>query len=255
MEVPAAATGYRSVDRRALLLGPLPAVVLAGCGVSLAAQQESATNDDPPTTEPGPTSTEASPGNELQVDPERVIPPTEPVTISLSLYLMQDAADAVGSPLSSQRTEEGLSVIARDMGEVWSQANVIFDPITVETVLAPTDVLEGIARGLDTTAFFDQVGTTFDIANPSAVNGFYIRSAGRVNGFAPSNSRVFFVIDEPSVHDERVSSHEVGHIFGLHHQLEDPGTLMFSGTNGTLLTEDEITVARYSAQGVLDGVR
>ena len=116
-------------------------------------------------------------------------------------------------------------------------------------------MLEAIALGLDTSRFFDQVGATFDIPNPSAVNGFYVRTAGRVNGFAPSGSRVFFVIDEPSVHDERVSSHEVGHIFGLHHQLQDPGTLMFSGTNGTVLNEDEIVVARYTAQGVLDGAR
>lgn len=168
---------------------------------------------------------------------------------------MQDVADTTGSPLSSQRTEDGLRVIADNMGEVWAQASVIFDPITVETIAAPTEVLQAIASGLDTTAFFDQAGVTFDIPNPSAVNGFYIRTAGRVNGFAPSRSRVFFVIDEPSVHDERVSSHEVGHIFGLHHQLEDPGTLMFSGTNGTVLTEEEIIVARYSAQGVLDGQR
>jgi hypothetical protein len=30
---------------------------------------------------------------------------------------------------------------------------------------------------------------------------------------------------------------------------------MFSGTDGTTLTEAEITVARYAAAGILDGVR
>ena len=235
--------GYRSVDRRALLLGPLPAAVLAGCGVSTSSGQQRAAADD--------TTTAAIAAQQAA----EAIPIDVPVTVPLSLYVMHDASDPGGSPLSSQRTEGDLSIIGQNMGEVWAQANVIFDPVTVETVAAPTDVLEAIALGLDTSRFFDQVGVTFDIENPSAVNGFYVRAAGRANGFAPSGSRVFFVIDEPSVRDERVSSHEVGHIFGLHHQLDDAGTLMFSGTNGTVLNQDEIIVARYGAQGVLDGVR
>ncbi len=230
------------MDRRALLLGPLPALVLVGCGA--AALPEQASGDDAPL-----------PSSTLATDSPSAPAPETPITVPLSLYLMQDAADAAGSSLSSQRSEDGLTLIGQNMGEVWAQANVIFDPITVATIAAPTDVLEAIALGLDTSRFFDQIGATFDVPDPSAVNGFYVRTAGRVNGFAPIGSRVFFVIDEPSVHDERVSSHEVGHIFGLHHQLEDPGTLMFSGTNGTVLTEDEIVVARYVAQGVLDGVR
>lgn len=239
------------MDRRALLLGPLPAAVLAGCGVSSVAQTES---DE---TVPG-DSQDAQSSAADAVDVEEFVPETPPgeaITVPLSLYLVHDASDPEGSPLSSQRTTDGLTVIASDMGGVWSQANVVFDPIAIETVQMPRDVLEAIALGLDTGPFFNQIGSTFDIPNPSAVNGFYVRAAGRANGFAPSGSRVFFVIDEPSVHDERVSSHEVGHIFGLHHQLEDPGTLMFSGTNGTVISEVEQTVARYTAEGVLNGAR
>ncbi len=240
------------MDRRALLLGPLPAVVLVGCGVSAAAD----TATDGTTTAEEPTPAEDTPSvQEVAAADATAVDLDEPVTMSMTLYLVEDASDPANSPLSSRRTEDGLTIIARDMGEVWSQANVVFDPITIETVQLPTDVLEAIALGLDVDPFFDQVGSTFDLPNASAVNGFYVRTAGRVNGFAPSRSRVFFVIDEPSVLDERVSSHEVGHIFGLHHQLDDPGTLMFSGTNGTVLNADEIIVSRYAAQGVLDGVR
>ncbi len=209
------------MDRRALLLGPLPAALLAGCGGASLAQTQ--------------------PGNAI--------------TVPLSLYLVHDASDPLGSALSSRRTEDGLEVIATDMGGVWAQANVVFDPVTIETVQLPRDVLEAIALSLDTGPFFDQIGATFDLPNPSALNGFYVRAAGLANGFAPSGSRVFFVIDEPTVHDERVSSHEVGHIFGLHHDREDRGTLMFSGTNGTVLSEAERTVARYTAEGVLNGAR
>jgi hypothetical protein len=68
-------------------------------------------------------------------------------------------------------------------------------------------------------------------------------------------SRVFFVVDEPSVNDRRVSSHKIGHILGLHHELFDQNRLMYSGTNGELLTDIEQAVARYGAQGIVDGVR
>lgn len=218
------------MDRRALALGSLAAIGLAGCSTV----------------------------TESRAEPESELPPIAPeveLSVPMSLFVIEEVGGSTDSQLSSQRTEDGLAVIAADMNEVWSQANIVFDPVTITTVQVPSDALQPIALNLDTNAFFNQAGNTFDIPDASAVNGFYLRFAGRVNGFAPSNSRVFFVVDEPTVHDERVSSHEVGHIFGLHHQLEDPGTLMFSGTNGTVLTEDEIIVARYAAQGVLDGVR
>lgn len=174
------------------------------------------------------------------------------ITVPLSLYVVLDAS---GSPeLSSQRTEEELTEISNLMNGIWAQADISFD-VTVETISVPPDVLEALAVSRDTEPFFAQVGRTFDVENPSAINGFYLREAGNVNGFAPLGSRVFFVDDEPTVNDERVSSHEVGHLFALHHQLSDPGTLMFSGTNGTILTETEQDVARYGAQGVLNGVR
>lgn len=85
--------------------------------------------------------------------------------------------------------------------------------------------------------------------------GFYVRDLGGPNGINPANSNTFFVMDTPSVHDERVTSHEIGHILGLHHVLDDAGRLMYSGTNGTALSDEEQAVARYSAKGILDRVR
>ena len=90
---------------------------------------------------------------------------------------------------------------------------------------------------------------------PSLINAFYASDIGGANGITPFRSRTFFVTDFPSVHHERVTSHEIGHILGLHHVPDDPDQLMYSGTNGMGLSEEEIGAARYAAKGLLAGVR
>lgn len=178
----------------------------------------------------------------------------DPIVLSLSLYVVSEAG-APDSSLSSQRTTEEVESIAAGMSGIWAQADIRFDPVIVHEIDIPADVLAAITTGRNTDPFFASAGQGFDVPDPGLINGFYVRAAGGVNGFTTSGSRVFFVVDEPSVHDERVSSHEVGHIFGLHHDLADSGNLMFSGTNGMNLTEQETEVARYGAQGMLDGQR
>ena len=176
------------------------------------------------------------------------------IRLSLSLYVVADA----GSPdtgLGTQRTVAEVEAIAVEMGQIWAQAGVTFNPVRVLQIEMPSEVLTEIAATGRTDAFFAQAGRTFDLPDAGAINGFYVQEAAGVNGFTPIGSRVFFVVDEPSVNDRRVSSHEIGHILGLHHDAFDPSHLMFSGTNGELLTDVEQGVARYSAQGILDGVR
>lgn len=179
---------------------------------------------------------------------EPAAPARDEIVVPLTLHLAVEAG-APTSDLSSQRTLEGLQVIAEDMREIWAQAGVVLDPVNVHQIEMPTQVLQGILLG-NTSQFFTQVNSTFFPESSQAINGFYVRSAFGVNGFTPQGSNLFFVVDEPSVPDERVSSHEVGHIFGLHHDLEDPTQLMFSGTDGTGLSELEQQVSRYVAVGL-----
>lgn len=174
----------------------------------------------------------------------------DPIAIPLSLYVVTSDDDA----LSSGRTTDDLNAIAVLMNEIWAPARITFDPIEIAQIDVPDDVVAALARG-DDRSFLEQAGISFDVPGAGIVNGFYVRDAGGPNGFTPAGSRVFFVDDEPTVHDERVSSHEVGHIFGLHHATDDARRLMFSGTNGMTLTLQEREVARYVAQGILDGVR
>lgn len=135
------------------------------------------------------------------------------------------------------------------MDGIWAQADVIFDPVTIDTVEMPTSVLQGIQLG-DTSEFFAQVNRTFSVDGGQTINGFFIQSSFGYNGLTPQGANLFFVVDDPSVDDARVASHELGHVLGLHHDMSDPGQLMFSGVEGTTLSELEQTVARYTAQGL-----
>ena len=208
---------------------------------------------------PSPDAPEAAGADGLTEDTAGAPDPTwEPIEIALTLYLV-DVDPATSSDadadISTERTEEELMTIAADMAAIWAQAGVVFEPLTIRRISIPAAVLNPIAASLNADRFFDQAGRTFEVPDPGAINGFYLAEAGGVNGFAPRNSRIFFVVDEPTVDDERVSSHEIGHILGLHHVLHDRTMLMFSGTNGTALSESEQYVARYGAQGILDNQR
>ena len=173
------------------------------------------------------------------------------IDIDISMYLLVNSAD---STISTRRTEDELREILSGMNEIWSQADIHLDLRNVSTVEVPRDVLGQAVRG-DLRVFFQALGDGVQIPQPSTINAFYIRNVGGPNGINPFSSRAFFVIDEPSVHDRRVSSHEVGHILGLHPGLEDSGALMFSGTNGMKISAEEATVARYVAKGILNGIR
>ena len=59
---------------------------------------------------------------------------------------------------------------------------------------------------------------------------------------------MFFVTDFPSVRHERVTAHEIGHLLGLGHAHRDTAKLMYSGTNGTVLIQEEIKTARDNAK-------
>lgn len=179
----------------------------------------------------------------------------EPIVLSLSLYIVDELGSRSDSHLSSQRDVAEVQQIAEQIQAIWDQAGVELDVTTITRVEASTEVLSELSTG-ETGGFLnDLFNRTIPVAGAGAVNGFYVGSLDSINGIAPFGSRVFLVTDEPTVHDERVSSHEIGHILGLHHTTDHSDRLMFSGTNGIELTDDEIQAARYAAQGVADGLR
>ena len=176
------------------------------------------------------------------------------VTLGISMFLLVDDEENPDPEVSTARDIADLTTILRGVNEIWDQADVRFELRFVGALELPRDVLSALMAG-DTGPFFGGLGREFEVTSPSTVNVFFVPRFGAANGVNPVGTRTAFIIDEPSVHDRRVTSHEIGHMLGLHHDLSDPGALMFSGTNGMTLTGPEIATARYVANGILAGVR
>jgi hypothetical protein len=172
------------------------------------------------------------------------------IVLPIAIYII----DGQEERLSSQRHPDQLAGIFKLVNEIWAPAAINIEVQHISRITLPDAVLQAAARG-DFQPFFDGAGREFDVPDPATINAFYARQIGGPNGIVPFDARLFFVADEPTVHHERVTSHEIGHILGLHHTPDDSGRLMFSGTNGMALTDDEITVARYTVQGILNRLR
>lgn len=183
---------------------------------------------------------------------------TEEILVEISMYVLVDDLADPDTEISSRRSEEELTVILDGMNEIWGQANIRLELETLDTIEVDPAVLARVARG-NIRAFFDRLGgsipSTVTGPGSSLISGFYTKRAGGANGISPLGTGRFMVIDEPTVFDHRVSNHEVGHILGLKHIGADRDRLLYSGTNGMTLTQEEITLSRYIAMELLKAKR
>jgi hypothetical protein len=134
----------------------------------------------------------------------------ELITLPVSLYVVDIQID---DGTSSARSLSDVEAIGDRMAAIWAQAGIVLE-IRVSGCAVPDYVIRDIGRRENATFLEAIRDGRFELPDPGVIAGFYVPSAGGANGFAPLRSRVFFVTDEPTVHDERVSSHEIGHLLG-----------------------------------------
>ena len=183
-----------------------------------------------------------------ETTPQRV---DEQVPLVVEVYVVDDA----NGDLSSRRTAAEVEGIMDDVADIWAEAGVIVVVESIERLEVSGEALAALA-GAQLGSFFADVSAKGAAGSRAGVvSAFFVRGIGGPNGIAPSGTRSIIVIDNPSVHDERVTAHEIGHVLALHHTLDDSERLLFPGTNGMSLTTEELLVANYAARGYAEGVR
>lgn len=144
------------------------------------------------------------------------------------------------SVLSTDRSTQNIQETMTKAQDLWSQAKIKFDIEIVDTVLTSSQITE-ITNG--NLGAFQEV----DIPNPKSIQGFFVQSLDGINGVALGDS-YFAIVDETTVYDYRTVAHEIGHNLGLPHVKNSISQLLYQGSDGHTLSEDEITQARNGAK-------
>jgi len=157
-----------------------------------------------------------------------------------------------GDAIQTTLLETDITRILGKVNGVWAQAGLHFylESVVCEEASHP-EIYGAKATGVDPSELLELRPTGSKATN--VVHIYYLKKMPMNGIFFPE---AIFVKDTASLRnvagglDEplpRVTSHELGHAFGLPHR-QDTNNLMASGTTGAWLNEEEIKLARGSAR-------
>ena len=169
----------------------------------------------------------------------------ELIRVPITIFILDDTQQT----FSSSRSFDEIVVAHRRANEIWEPAGIRFDVKKVVRGTIPIALTANIIRWQVDDFFegYDQLPREFQ--RKTAVTGFFVQTVRGPNGVASAEHMAYFIADEPLTDDGRVVAHELGHILGLDH-IDNAQRLMHSGTNGTVLTSQEIAVARKTAENL-----
>jgi hypothetical protein len=168
------------------------------------------------------------------------------LTVPISVYILDDQQGIY----SSERSKEEIVDIFQKVNEIWAQAAIKINVRYIHRTELPHEIIKDFIEG-NYKPFLNDINRIFYLQNHSIINAFYSKRIGGPNGRALTRYGFFLVTDTPFVHDQRVTSHEIGHLLGLGHEPYNRKRLMYSGTNGIQLTTKEINTARKNAAAIL----
>ena len=162
------------------------------------------------------------------------------ILIPVSVHLVDDGT----VQYTTKRDVDDISRMFEEVNRIWGKAQIIFIVSDIDTIKIENkdfgSVFYGEIESITNRNDFDE----------GMINGYFARYINS-NGISFPAQGFFIVGDVINVKDYRATSHELGHLLGLHH-VGNSDYLMYSGSNGELLSEKEIEIARKNARRVYE---
>ena len=176
----------------------------------------------------------------LDIESTQKLYDKDEILVPVSVHLVDD--DTV--QFRTKRDIDNIGRIFEEVNRIWAKAQIRFIVSDVDIIKMDNKEFGAVFYGeieyLTKRKDFDE----------GIINGYFARYINS-NGISFPAQGFFIIGDVINVNDYRATSHELGHLLGLHH-VDNKDYLMQSGSNGELLDEKEIEIARKNARRVYE---